>query len=111
MAINWKSYANGILATVQGASVTMFTDGAVPVAAKHIILDGESGTVALTMAVGDVGEVKFFECCDATSAVTLVPTALADGASTTLTFAVGQWSVLISDGTAWYVAGGTAVLS
>ncbi len=94
-----------------GGNVTTYAaNGAIALTDKVALLDGTSATAQMTLAAGTAGQVITIIATNVTNACDVDPAAFANGTTVTFTPAF-EWCTLISDGTNWYMVGGTGAVT
>lgn len=103
----------GSLALTGAATGTVSTyvaDGAIALTDKVALLDGTAATCAMTLAAGSAGQEIIIIATDVSNACDVDPANFANGTTVTFTPA-NEWVRLVSDGTNWYMIGGTGAVT
>ncbi len=98
------------LALQGGTATPIAASGAIPITTLGSYLDSSGGALAMTLADGVAGQMKFIKCDTAGNDGVVTPATLYDGA--TLTFdAADEVALLIFDGTSWSIVYNTSTLA
>ena len=89
---------------------TYVADGAIALTDSIVLLDGSSASCAMTLAAGTAGQEIVIIATDVSNACDVDPAAFANGTTVTFTPAF-EWVRLASDGTNWYMVGGTGAVT
>lgn len=100
---NTTGLSLGVVSTYTAAGAIALTD-------KVALLDGSAATAAMTLAAGTAGQEIIIIATDVTSVCDVDPAAFANGTTITFTPAF-EWARLVSDGTNWYMVGGTGAVT
>lgn len=101
------------LALQGGSATAISTAGAIPITTLLSVVENDGTAIALTLANGAAGQMKFIKYNDGTSTgdAVVTPANFADGSTITLN-ADGEGIVLVSDGSSWHaVPGYTATVA
>lgn len=95
---------------VRNSVATYTADGAIALTDKLVLLNGSSATAQMTLAAGTAGQEITIIAIDVSNACDVDPASFANGTTITFTPAY-EWARLISDGTNWYMVGGTGAIT
>ena len=106
--------AGDVLGNTTGLSLgpvsTYTADGAIALTDKVALLDGSSATAQMTLAKGTAGQEIIVIAVDVSNACDVDPASFANGTTVTFTPAF-EWARFVSDGTNWYMIGGTGAVT
>ena len=98
------------LALQGGSETAIAADGAIPITTLASLLDSSGGALAMTLADGVAGQMKFIKCDTAGNNAVVTPANLEEGS--TLTFdAADEVALLVFLGTNWHIIYNTATLA
>ena len=98
------------LALQGGSETAIAASGAIPITTLGSTLDSSGGVLAMTLADGAAGQMKFIKCDTAGNNGVVTPAHLQEG--TTLTFdAADEVALLVFLGTNWHIIYNTATLA
>ncbi len=96
---------------IRNMTVTTYTtNGAIALTDKLALLNGNGATAQMTLAIGTAGQEIIIIAIDTSNACDVDPATFANGTTITFTPAY-EWARLISDGTNWYMIGGTGAVT
>jgi len=109
-AVVADTFTGNVTGQCFGTVSTYTADGAIALTDKVALLDGSSASAQMTLAAGTEGQVITIIAVDVSNACDVDPAAFANGTTVTFTPAF-EWCTLVSDGTNWYMVGGTGAVS